>query len=64
LDIGTKESAQAVPDTRALRDGLVRKGWQLGENLAYFEAQGAEHTESAWAQRVGPMLKFLFPRKE
>ena len=42
LDIGTKESAQAVPDTRALRDGLVRKGWQLGENLAYFEAQGAE----------------------
>ena len=64
LDIGTKESAQAVPDARALRDWLVRKGWQLGENLAYFEAQGAEHTESAWAQRVGPMLKFLFPRKE
>jgi predicted alpha/beta superfamily hydrolase len=63
LDIGTKESTQAVPDARALRDWLVRKGWQLGENLAYFEAEDAEHTESAWAQRVGPMLKFLFPRK-
>ena len=63
LDIGTKESKQAVPDARRLRDWLIKKGWQLGENLAYFEAEDAKHTESAWAQRVGPMLKFLFPRK-
>jgi predicted alpha/beta superfamily hydrolase len=63
LDMGTKESTQALPDAQALRDGLLRKGWQLGKNLAYFEADGAEHTESAWAQRVDPMLKFLFPRK-
>jgi predicted alpha/beta superfamily hydrolase len=63
LDIGTKESTQAVPDARRLRDCLIKKGWQLGENLAYFEAEDAKHTESAWAQRVGPMLKFLFPRK-
>jgi predicted alpha/beta superfamily hydrolase len=64
LDMGTKESTQAVPDARTLRDWLIKKGWQLGENLAYFEAEDAEHTESAWAQRVGPMLTFLFPRKE
>jgi predicted alpha/beta superfamily hydrolase len=62
LDIGTKESTQAVPDARRLRDWLIKKGWQLGENLAYFEAEDAEHTESSWAQRVAPMLKFLFPR--
>jgi predicted alpha/beta superfamily hydrolase len=61
LDIGSKESTRAVPDVRALRDGLIKKGWQLGENLAYLEAENAEHTESAWAQRVGPMLQFLFP---
>jgi predicted alpha/beta superfamily hydrolase len=61
LDIGTRESTRAVPDARALRDGLIRKGWQLGENLAYYEAENAEHTESSWAERVGPMLKFLFP---
>ncbi len=61
LDIGAKESTRAVPDVRALRDGLIKKGWQLGENLAYFEAENAEHTESAWAQRVAPMLQFLFP---
>jgi predicted alpha/beta superfamily hydrolase len=61
LDIGTRESTRAVPDARALRDGLIRKGWQLGENLAYYEAENAEHTESSWAERVDPMLKFLFP---
>jgi predicted alpha/beta superfamily hydrolase len=64
LDIGTKESTRAVPDARALRDALISKGWQLGEDLAYFEAEGGEHTESAWAQRVDPMLRFLFPAQK
>jgi predicted alpha/beta superfamily hydrolase len=64
LDIGTKESTRAVPDARALRDGLINKGWQLGKDLAYFEADGAEHNESAWAQRAGPMLTFLFPAQK
>jgi predicted alpha/beta superfamily hydrolase len=63
LDIGTKESKWAVPDTRTLRDALISKGWQLGEDLAYFEAKGGEHSESAWAQRVDPMLRFLFPAR-
>ena len=61
LDIGTKESTRAVLEARLLRDGLIKKGWQLGENLAYCEIEGAEHTESAWAERTGPMLRFLFP---
>jgi predicted alpha/beta superfamily hydrolase len=61
LDIGTRESTRAVPDARALRDGLTKKGWRLGEDLNYFEADGGEHTESAWAERVAPMLRFLFP---
>ena len=61
LDTGTKESARAVPEARLLRDGLIKQGWQLGEDLVYYEAQGAEHTESAWAERAGPMLRFLFP---
>ena len=61
LDIGSKESNRALPDTRALRNALIKKGWQPGEDLAYSEAEGAEHTESAWAVRAGPMLRFLFP---
>ena len=61
LDIGLKESSRAAPDARLLRDALVRKGWELGHELAYTEAKDGEHTESAWAQRTGPMLRFLFP---
>ncbi|WP_263365413.1 alpha/beta hydrolase [Edaphobacter bradus] len=61
LDVGTCESRRAVPNARALERGLIRKGWQLGQDLAYTEAQGAEHNELAWAQRVAPMLRFLFP---
>ena len=50
-----------MPDARTLRDRLVNKGWRLAEDLVYYEAKDAEHTESAWAQRVAPMLQFLFP---
>lgn len=61
LDIGTNESKCALPDARLLRDKLVNKGWGLGRDLAYSEIAGAQHTESAWGERVAPMLKFLFP---
>lgn len=67
LDIGTKEGGNKKSDeetatnARLLRDALLGKGWKQGVNLKYFEAEGAEHNERAWAQRVGPMLRFLFP---
>jgi predicted alpha/beta superfamily hydrolase len=60
LDMGTDEGANAAADARRLRDALVSKGWKLDADLKYFEAQGAKHTESAWAERVDPMLRFLF----
>jgi predicted alpha/beta superfamily hydrolase len=69
LDMGTKEggsvaeAAQQTENARALRDALVRKGWKEGSDLKYFEAEGAEHNERAWAARVEPMLKFLVPKK-
>lgn len=63
LDIGTNESKRALPDARLLEEALERKGWREGDNLGYMEAEGAEHSEGAWAQRVAPMLQFLFPRR-
>jgi predicted alpha/beta superfamily hydrolase len=69
LDMGTKEGGnaeeaqQGVTNARLLRDTLVKKGWKLGKDLDYFEAEGAEHNESAWAERVESILTFLFPRK-
>lgn len=61
LDIGTAEGPAIVADVRALRDALVRKGWQLGRDLSYLEVEGAGHDEHAWAARVAPMLRYLFP---
>lgn len=69
LDIGTKEGGNAeeaqhtVDGARLLKNALVKKGWKLEKDLKYFEAQGAEHNERAWAARVEQMLEFLFPRK-
>jgi predicted alpha/beta superfamily hydrolase len=62
LDMGTDEGANAAADARSLRDALVSKGWKLDADLKYFEAEGAKHTETAWAQRVDPILRFLFPK--
>lgn len=61
LDIGTAEG-EAVSALPALRDALLDKGWELGEDLKYFEAPDAVHTEDAWAERVDPVLRFLFPK--
>lgn len=61
LDIGTHESQRALPDVHLLKEALEQKGWHEGENLGYMEAEGGEHSESAWAERVAPMLRFLFP---
>jgi predicted alpha/beta superfamily hydrolase len=63
LDMGTEEGPRAVADARLLRDALVAKGWHLERDLHYLEAHGARHTEAAWAQRVEPILKYLFPRQ-
>jgi predicted alpha/beta superfamily hydrolase len=69
LDIGTKEGRtpdevkQGLNNARLLKDTLVKKGWKLGKDLKYLEAEGAEHNESAWAARVELILEFLFARK-
>lgn len=61
LDAGTGEGQQVVDDARALRDALLAKGWVADHDLHYLEAEGAQHNESAWASRVGDVLKWLFP---
>jgi predicted alpha/beta superfamily hydrolase len=69
MDIGTKEGGtteearQTVNDARLLQETLIKKGWRLGKDLNYFEAEGAAHNEAAWAARVERILAFLFPRK-
>lgn len=59
LDVGTEEGPTTL--VKELRDALVGKGWALNADLVYFEAKGARHTEQAWAQRFGQVLKYLVP---
>jgi predicted alpha/beta superfamily hydrolase len=59
LDMGTAE-----PDweqVHELRDALIDRGWRLNVDLKYLEVDGAGHNEAAWAARVEPALRFLFP---
>lgn len=66
LDTGTKEGRDAkeaqetVKGARLLKDALVKQGWRTEKDLKYLEIEGAEHNEHAWAERVAPMLEFLF----
>jgi predicted alpha/beta superfamily hydrolase len=59
LDTGTAEPGWE--QARELINRLVEKGWKLPQDLEYMEASGANHTEAAWAARVEPALRFLFP---
>lgn len=65
LDIGGAEGNapfSSTRDVRLLKAMLVTRGWREGGNLHYLEAEGAAHTELAWAERVPAMLQWLFPR--
>jgi len=63
LDAGTAEGHDVIDGARALRDALMAKGWTLGVDLAYLEAEGGSHDEHSWSARVGTVLKFLFPSR-
>ena len=61
LDMGTAEGKKGLDDARLLKAALVGLGFSAGVDLHYAEYEGATHSEKAWAERVGPMLKWLFP---
>jgi predicted alpha/beta superfamily hydrolase len=58
LDIGTEEGS-VVDKVRRLRSLFESRK----QAFHYEETPGAGHNESAWAHRVGPMLKYLFPNR-
>jgi predicted alpha/beta superfamily hydrolase len=59
LDTGTAEPGWK--QARELCNRLIGKDWRLSDDLAYLEAEGADHSEAAWGARVEPALRFLFP---
>lgn len=63
LDIGSKEGKFTPGYVRQLRDLLITQGWRLDADLKFTEIRGGHHTEAAWAKRVEPALRFLFPKQ-
>jgi predicted alpha/beta superfamily hydrolase len=63
LDIGTREGPRIVEDVERYRDILLSRGWRNELDLHYERIEGAEHNEAAWARRVGPFLRFLYPAR-
>ncbi len=63
LDTGTAEPGWE--QARELCKRLVEKGWEPASEgyLIHGSRQGADHSEAAWAARVEPALRFLFPRE-
>ena len=61
LDVGEQEGRRTVHDAEQLARRLRANGWTDGETLHFENAAGGTHNEASWAQRVRPMLRFLFP---
>jgi predicted alpha/beta superfamily hydrolase len=61
LDVGDSEGKRALADVDLLERRLKANGWRSEIDLHYERIAGGTHDEAAWAERVGPMLRFLFP---
>jgi enterochelin esterase-like enzyme len=62
LDVGDSEGRRTLADAEQLERRLKASGWRSEIDLHYEAIPGGTHDESAWAERVGPMLRFLFPK--
>lgn len=61
LDVGEHEGQRTLRDAEMLARRLNANGWVPGETLHFERAPDGAHDEPSWAQRVKPMLRFLFP---
>ena len=59
IDAGTVNDG--LPETTRMRTALVADGYVQGNDLYYYIANGASHSETSWAARVSVPLEYLFP---
>jgi predicted alpha/beta superfamily hydrolase len=60
VDMGTAEGRRGLDDARLLKAALVGAGWVPGQDLHYAEYEGGTHSEGAWAERFGAVLRWLY----
>ncbi len=61
LDVGDQEGRRTLADAERLHARLEAHGWRDEVDVHFEVARGGTHDEAAWAERVRPMLQFLFP---
>jgi enterochelin esterase-like enzyme len=61
LDVGDQEGRRTLADADMLHARLRKHGWRDDENLHFETIVNGRHDEASWAERVRPMLGFLFP---
>jgi hypothetical protein len=61
LDVGDHEGQRTLRDVEHLARRLKANGWRPGESMCFEKVHGGTHDEASWAERVRPMLRFLYP---
>lgn len=61
LDVGDQEGRRTLTDADMLHARLRKQGWRDEVDLHFETVAGGTHDEASWAERVRPMLRFLFP---
>jgi enterochelin esterase-like enzyme len=61
LDAGDQEGRRTLSDAEMLRSRLRKQGWKDDVDLHFETIEGGKHDEASWAERVRPVLRFLFP---
>ena len=59
IDSGNKEDA--LEDSKAMRDAMVKLGYKEGGDLMFHIEEGGVHNEKSWAARVARPLAWFFP---
>lgn len=63
VDMGTDEGGdpeETLAKTQSFVECIASKGYVQGENLLFWLAEGADHSEASWSERVDRMLFFFF----
>ncbi len=63
VDMGTREGRNPdamLQTAKNFVQGLEQTGFQHFQNLAFHVEEGADHSEAAWAARVGRPLQFFY----
>lgn len=61
LDVGDEEGRRTLADADTLHARLRKLGWRDELDLHFETIAGGTHDEASWAERVQPLLRFLFP---